>query len=50
MMYKPLQFAACLAVAGVSFGLALGWGWLVLAGLALPLVVLALAVVLPFFR
>lgn len=50
MMYKPLQFAACLAVAGVSFGLAMGWGWLVVAGLIVPLVVLVAAVVLPFFR
>lgn len=50
MTYKPLQFAAWLAVAGISFGLALGWGWLVVAGLVLPLVVLVAAVVLPFFR
>ena len=50
MSYKPLQFAAWLAVAGISFGLALSWGWLVLAGIALPILVLAAAVVLPFFK
>ena len=50
MTYKPLKFAAWLAVFGISFGLALGWGWLVLAGLVLPLVVLVAAVVLPFFK
>ena len=50
MTYKPLQFAAWLAVFGVSFGLAMGLGWLVLAGLVLPLVVLVLAVVAPFLK
>lgn len=50
MTYKPLKFAAWLAVFGISFGMALGWGWLVVAGLVLPLVVLALAVVVPFLK
>ena len=50
MAYKPLQFAAWLAVFGVSCGLAMGWGWLVLAGLLCPLVVLALAVICPFLK
>ena len=50
MTKAPLKLAAWLAVFGVSFGLAQGWGWLVLAGLLCPLVVLALAVVWPFFK
>ena len=49
MICKPLHLAAWLAVFGLSFGLALRWGWLLAAGLAVPLVVLAAVVVWPFF-
>jgi hypothetical protein len=37
-----------LAVSGLSFGISLGWGWLVLLGLIGPLLVLGVAVAAPF--
>ncbi len=38
MQHKPLRFALWLLVAGLSFGLSLGWPWLVLLGLIGPVV------------
>jgi 2-keto-4-pentenoate hydratase len=45
---NPLTLALWLAIAGVSFGISLGWGWLVLLGLLGPLAVLAAALIMPF--
>jgi hypothetical protein len=38
--YKPIKLSLWLFVGGVSFGVALGWGWLILLGLLLPIGVL----------
>jgi hypothetical protein len=38
MQHKPLRFALWLLVAGLSFGLSMGWPWLVLLGLIGPVV------------
>lgn len=40
MVYKPLALALCLFVGGISFGISLGWGALVVLGLVAPPVVL----------
>jgi 2-keto-4-pentenoate hydratase len=47
---NPFKLAAWLAVAGLSFGLSLGWGWLVLLGLLGPIAVLAWACIAPLLR
>ena len=49
-MRNPFAFALWLAVAGISFGISLGWGWLVLLGLVGPLVVLTAAWIAAFLR
>ena len=49
-MKNPFTFALWLAVAGLSFGISLGWGWLVLLGLLGPLVVWAAACAAPFLH
>ncbi len=38
MPHNPLSFSLWLLVAGLSFGLSLGWPWLVLLGLIGPVV------------
>ncbi len=37
--FKPLKLSLWLFIGGLSFGMALNWGWLVLLGLASPLLV-----------
>ena len=40
--FKPLQLALWLVVGGISFGLSLGWGWLVLLGFIAPIIVIGM--------
>lgn len=40
MPIHPIRLAVWIAVAGISFGLALSSGWLILLGLVLPIAVL----------
>lgn len=47
---NPLKFAAWLALAGISFGAALGWGWLIVAGLVVPPVFLILWLIASVLR
>jgi hypothetical protein len=47
---NPFLLALCLALGGISFGLSLGWGWLVLVGLLGPIVVLLWACIAPLLR
>ena len=47
---NPLKFAAWLALAGISFGAALGWGWLIVAGLIVPPVFLILWLIASVLR
>ena len=50
MAFKPLPFALMLAVGGISFGLSLGWGWLVLAGFIAPIIVIGLWLLAYFLK
>lgn len=47
---NPFLLALCIALGGISFGLSLGWGWLVLVGLLGPIVVLLWACIAPLLR
>jgi hypothetical protein len=48
--FNPFTFALWLAIAGLSLGISLGWGWLVLLGLIGPIAVLVWAFVAPLLR
>ncbi len=50
MTFHPFKLAFWLFVGGISFGMSLGWGWLVLLGLFAPLVLLMFCAVWPFFQ
>jgi hypothetical protein len=45
MKHNPLRVALWLLIAGLSFGLSLGWPWLVLLGLIGPVVWLTASLV-----
>jgi hypothetical protein len=38
--FKPIKLSLWLFVGGISFGMALAWGWLILLGLVMPIGVL----------
>ena len=48
--FKPVRFSLWLFTFGVSFGMALNAGWLILLGLVLPIAVLGGAVLLYLLR
>lgn len=50
MILHPFKLAFWLFVAGISFGLSLGWGWLVLLGLLGPIALLGACAVWPLLR
>jgi hypothetical protein len=50
MPFQPFKLALWLFVAGISFGLSLGWAWLVLLGLLGPIALFTLYAVWPFFQ
>lgn len=47
---SPLKFAAWCALAGISFGAALGWGALIVAGMLLPIFFLLVWIIVSELR
>ncbi len=50
MTFQPFKLALWLFVAGISFGLSLGWAWLVLLGLFRPIALLTACAVWPLMH